>query len=60
MAQGRMERAPIEGVELEYEEQGAGEPVVLVHPGIFVDWYEPLMREPALASRFRLVGATPH
>jgi 3-oxoadipate enol-lactonase len=43
-------------VELEYRTVGAGEPVVLVHAGVFADWFEPLLAEPALASRHRLVS----
>jgi pimeloyl-ACP methyl ester carboxylesterase len=50
-----MERALIDGVELEYEVHGSGEPVLLVHPGIFSDWFVPLLDQPVLASRFRLV-----
>ena len=40
-------RAAVEGVELEYQTRGAGEPDVLVHAGIFADWYQPLLQEPA-------------
>jgi pimeloyl-ACP methyl ester carboxylesterase len=47
--------AAVDGVELEYRTVGAGEPVVLVHAGIYADWFEPLLKEPALASRYRLV-----
>jgi len=50
-----MDRAIFDGVELEYEVHGDGEPVLLIHPGIFADWFTPLLREPALASRYRLV-----
>jgi pimeloyl-ACP methyl ester carboxylesterase len=42
-------------VELEHEVRGTGEPVVLVHAGVFADWFEPLMAEPALRARHRLV-----
>ncbi len=56
MGQQYFKRATVEGVELEYEERGSGEPVVLVHPAIFGDWYKPLLEEPALAGRFRLVS----
>jgi len=55
MKQQRIERAAIEGFELEYEVQGAGEPVVLVHAGIFSDFFRPLWEEPAL-SRYRVVS----
>ena len=43
MKQRRMDRAALEGVELEYEVQGAGEPVVLIHPGHFADWFTPVV-----------------
>jgi pimeloyl-ACP methyl ester carboxylesterase len=51
----RMQRVDVGAVELEYEIQGVGDPVVLVHAGVFGDWFEPLMTQPALAGRFRLV-----
>lgn len=50
-----MDRAIFDDVELEFEVHGDGEPVLLIHPGIFADWFTPLLREPALASRYRLV-----
>src|SRR5262245_26608799 len=50
-----MQRAALEGVELEYEAYGAGEPVVLIHPGNFCDWFTPLLNEPALTGRYRVV-----
>ena len=50
-----MDRAMLDGVELEYEVHGDGEPVLLIHPGIFADWFTPLLREPALASRYCFV-----
>ena len=51
----QMRRANLADVEVEYEERGAGEPVILVHAGVFADWFAPLMEEPALNSRYRLV-----
>ena len=51
-----MSRAVLDGIELEYEVRGAGEPVVLVHAGIFADWFKPLLQEPALTSRYRVVS----
>lgn len=36
-----MDRAALDGVKLEYEVRGAGEPVVLVHNGAGVDWFKP-------------------
>ena len=53
---GHMDRAALDGVELEYEIRGVGEPVVLIHPGHFADWFVPLLEEPALADHFRLLS----
>ena len=44
-----MQRAPVDGIELEYEIQGAGEPVVLMHAGVCAEFFRPLA-EP-LAAR---------
>ena len=49
-----MNRATIEGVELEYADCGTGEPVVLIHAGLCAAWFEPFMREPALAGHRRI------
>ena len=52
-----MDRATVEpGVELEYQIQGAGEPVVLLHAGLFAQWFQPLIDEPALATRYRVLN----
>ena len=51
-----MSRANVDGVELEYETRGNGEPVVLVHAGIFADWFKPLLDEPALDGPYRVVS----
>jgi pimeloyl-ACP methyl ester carboxylesterase len=50
-----MERAAVDGLELEYELRGSGEPVVLIHWGLCAAWAEPLMEEPVLADRYRLL-----
>lgn len=51
-----MSRAALDGIELEYEMQGAGEPVVLVHAGLFADWFKPLLQEPAFTARYRVIS----
>jgi pimeloyl-ACP methyl ester carboxylesterase len=51
-----MERAAVDGLELEYGLHGSGEPVVLIHWGVGVAWAEPLIAEPALADRYRLLS----
>lgn len=50
-----MKRAAVDGLELEYELHGSGEPVVLIHWGVGVTWAEPLLHEPALADGYRLL-----
>jgi pimeloyl-ACP methyl ester carboxylesterase len=47
----QMKRAAVDGLELEYELRGSGEPIVLIHWGVAASWAEPLMDEPALAGR---------
>jgi pimeloyl-ACP methyl ester carboxylesterase len=53
-----MSRAVLDGVSLDYEFWGpaAGEPVVLVHAGIFADWFKPLRDEPALTGKYRVLS----
>jgi pimeloyl-ACP methyl ester carboxylesterase len=43
------------GIEFEVDARGDGDPVVLIHGGVFADWYGPLLSEPALGTRYRLV-----
>lgn len=50
-----MERADIDGVTLEYEMQGSGEPVVFIHGALMGDAYAPLMAEAALKD-YRFIG----
>jgi len=50
-----MNRAVLDDVELEYELHGDGVPVMLIHPGIFADWFTPLLQQSALTGRYRLV-----
>ena len=50
-----MQRARVDGAELEFEVTGAGEPVLLIHGALIAQAYAPLCAEPALNSRYRLV-----
>jgi pimeloyl-ACP methyl ester carboxylesterase len=49
-----MRRVSVNGVELEYEVTGSGEAVLLISP-VLADGFVPLVREPALADRYRLI-----
>jgi pimeloyl-ACP methyl ester carboxylesterase len=54
---GALERVGVEpGVELEYTVRGRGEPVILVHAGLFAHWFQPLLEEKALTGRYRVVS----
>jgi 3-oxoadipate enol-lactonase len=48
--------APLGQVALGYVSRGAGDPVVLIHAGVLADWFQPLLDEPSLAGRFRLIA----
>jgi pimeloyl-ACP methyl ester carboxylesterase len=50
-----MNRAELDGITLEYEEHGSGEPVVFIHGALMGDTYRPLMREPAMKN-YRFMG----
>jgi hypothetical protein len=48
-----MERARVNGTEIEYEAtgEGEGEPALLIHGAFVADAFYPLVGEPALAER---------
>jgi pimeloyl-ACP methyl ester carboxylesterase len=46
--------AAVDGVTLEYESHGTGDPVALIHLSLYADSFAPLMDQPALAG-YRLV-----
>jgi pimeloyl-ACP methyl ester carboxylesterase len=50
-----MDQATVNGVELEYEAMGSGEPVILIGTGPIADSFLPLFSEKALAERYRLI-----
>jgi pimeloyl-ACP methyl ester carboxylesterase len=49
-----MDRADVNGVELEYEVHGAGEPVLLIDM-LIADCFVPLLPEPVLAHGYQLI-----
>ena len=49
-----MDTAKVNGIELEYEVVGAGEPVLLISP-VLADAVAPLLSEPALAEHYQLI-----
>ncbi len=51
-----IERAAANGIELDFEDRGDGEPVLLLHGAFVADSFRPLFSEPALAGRYRLIA----
>ena len=49
-----MQRAGVNGVELEYEVIGKGDPVLFISP-VLADGFLPLLSEPSLADRYQLI-----
>ncbi|MBI2303559.1 MAG: alpha/beta hydrolase [Chloroflexi bacterium] len=50
-----MEKAVVNGITLEYEVSGSGEPVVFIHGALIADSFRPLLAEPSLAHGYRLI-----
>jgi pimeloyl-ACP methyl ester carboxylesterase len=51
-----MQRISLNGVELEYDVQGSGEPLLLIHGSILADGFFPLLTEPRLANHYRVIS----
>jgi pimeloyl-ACP methyl ester carboxylesterase len=50
-----VQRIHVNGVELEYEARGTGDPVLLVHGAHIAEAFEPLVRDGGLAERHRVI-----
>jgi pimeloyl-ACP methyl ester carboxylesterase len=55
MSQSAMRRVPVDGVELEVEVRGTGEPVLLIQTALVADEFLPLARQPALGDHYRVI-----
>lgn len=51
-----MQHAKVNGVDLEYDVRGSGEPVIFLHGGLLADENTPLMSQPALTDHYRLIN----
>ena len=51
-----MKHVVVDGVQLVYEEDGFGEPVVFIHGVLISDAFRPLLGERVLTDRYRLVS----
>src|SRR5947209_18449002 len=50
-----MERARVNGVELEYEVKGSGEPVLCLHGSHIARSFLPLLSQPSLTEKYTLI-----
>jgi pimeloyl-ACP methyl ester carboxylesterase len=50
------DRAQLDQITLAYTVRGSGEPVVLIHAGMFADWFAPLLAEAPLTDRYRIIS----
>jgi pimeloyl-ACP methyl ester carboxylesterase len=50
-----IKRATLDGAEIEYEVQGNGEPVLLIHGSLLADSCRPLLTEPDLTRQFQII-----
>src|SRR5258708_24431322 len=48
-------RVDLGAVQLEVEEHGSGEPVLLIHAALLADWFSPLLAQSNLRERYRLL-----
>jgi pimeloyl-ACP methyl ester carboxylesterase len=51
-----MEKTMINGMELEYEVKGSGEPVLLIATGPIADSFLPFLSHPSLVGHYRLIS----
>jgi pimeloyl-ACP methyl ester carboxylesterase len=51
-----MQRVNLYGVDLEYDVQGAGEPLLLIHGSILADGFSPLLTEPRLTNHYHVIS----
>jgi pimeloyl-ACP methyl ester carboxylesterase len=51
-----MQRVNLNGVDLEYDVQGSGEPLLLIHGSILADAFFPLLVEPRITNNYRVIS----
>jgi pimeloyl-ACP methyl ester carboxylesterase len=50
-----MNRAILGDIALEFQESGRGDPAILIHGALIADTFRPLLTEPILVQRYRLI-----
>jgi pimeloyl-ACP methyl ester carboxylesterase len=46
----------VDELKLEYDDRSSGEPIVFIHGSVLADAFEPLLSEPELSGRYRLIS----
>jgi pimeloyl-ACP methyl ester carboxylesterase len=49
-------RVDLGDVQLEFQQRGSGEPVLLIHAAALADWFRPLLNQADLIERYRLMS----
>jgi len=56
MAGPSPQRIVVDDTMLEFEERGTGEPVLLIHGSVLADAFAPVLAEPAVTNRYRVIS----
>jgi pimeloyl-ACP methyl ester carboxylesterase len=51
-----MQTLDIEGARLEYDEEGSGDPLLLIHGGVCADNLSALLKEPSIVDSYRVIS----
>jgi len=51
-----MQRIDLNGVDFDFDVQGSGEPLLLIHGSILADAFVPLLTEPRIANHYRVIS----
>jgi pimeloyl-ACP methyl ester carboxylesterase len=55
-AQSSLRRLDLGAIQLEFQERGSGDPVLLIHAALLADWFIPLLAQTRLTRRCRLIS----
>src|SRR5262249_21484778 len=56
VSEERLRRVDLGAVQLEFQERGSGDPVLLIHAALLADWFTPLLAQVPLTQRCRLIS----
>jgi len=56
VSESAVRRLDLGSVQLEYQERGSGEPVLLIHAALLADWFAPLLTQASLTQGWRVIS----